>query len=86
MMGYGRNDEQGQKKEKINSKYKKQYEKAKTPYERVLDSDQVDNEVKMELAILHQILNPFELKKEIEKKLKHLFRYVTLNKKPRTKI
>jgi hypothetical protein len=73
------------KKEKINSKYKKQYEKAKTPYERVFDSDQVDNEVKMELAILHETLNPFELKNEIEKKLKHLFKYVTLNKS-RTKI
>jgi hypothetical protein len=74
------------KKEKINSKYRKKYDKAKTPYQRLLESDCIDAEVKMQLAILHQTLNPFTLKKTIEKKLKHLFKYVFTNKKPRTKI
>lgn len=74
------------KKEKINSKYRKQYEVAKTPYQRVLESVEIDNEVKMQLAIWHQTLNPFELKKGIEKKLQHIFKYVRRNKKPRTKI
>ena len=74
------------KKEKVNSKYKKQYEKAKTPYQRVLESVHIDNKVKIALSKVHETLNPFELKKTIEKKLKHLFKYVTVNKKPRTKI
>lgn len=73
-------------KEKINSKYRKKYEKAKTPYKRIIESAHIDNEKKMELALLHQTLNPFELKKKIEKKLRKIFRYVTVNTKPRTKI
>lgn len=74
------------KKEKINSKYRRKYEKAKTPYERVMESPYIDNEVKMELALVHERLNPFELKKMIEKKTKYLFKYVRINKKPRTKL
>ena len=75
------------KKEKINSKYRRTYEKQpKTAYQRLLEFPSIDNEVKMELASLHQTLNPFKLKMEIEKKLKRIFKYVTLNKKPRTKI
>lgn len=74
------------KKEKINSKYYRKYDKAKTPYQRLLDSPAVACSTKMELAVLHQRLNPFELKKVIEKKLKTIFKYVTTNKKPRTRI
>jgi hypothetical protein len=73
-------------KEKINSKYRKKYEEAKTPYQRVQESSYIDKEIKMELAILHQTLNPFTLKKIIEKKLRHIFKYVRPNKKPRIKI
>ena len=32
------------KKEKINSKYKKQYEKAKTPYQRIVQSAQINED------------------------------------------
>lgn len=74
------------KKEKINSKYKKKYDQAKTPYQRVLESAQVATEKKMELALLHQRLNPFELKISIEKKLRKIYHYVNVNKKPRAKI
>ena len=74
------------KKEKINSKYRRKYDKAKTPYQRVLESKYIDEEVKMALAILHQQLNPFKLKTAIEKKLRNIFKYVKANKKPRKKI
>lgn len=74
------------KKEKINSKYRKKYDKPKTPYQRLLDCPFIDPEIKMQRALLHQTLNPFELKKTIEKKLKHIFKYVVPNKKPRTKL
>lgn len=73
-------------KEKINSKYRRKYEKAKTPYQRLLESPYVDAEIKMQKALLHQTLNPFELKKTIERKAKNIFKYVLINKKPRKKI
>lgn len=73
-------------KEKVNSKYKKRYEKAKTPYQRLLESTHINQEKKMALALHYQTLNPFELKKIIEKKLRKIFQYVTVNKTPRTKI
>jgi hypothetical protein len=73
-------------KEKINSKYRRKYEKAKTAYQRILECEHIPGEKKMELALIYQQLNPFELKKRIEKKLRKIFQYVTLNKKPRTKI
>lgn len=74
------------KKEKINSRYKKHYERAKTPYQRIQESAHIDRETKLKLAGIHQALNPFELKKTIEKKLRRIYQYVTLNKKPRSKI
>jgi hypothetical protein len=73
-------------KEKINSKYRRKYEKAKTPYQRLLESSYIDDDVRMGKALLHQTLNPFELKKRIEKKIKHIFKYVLANKKPRKKL
>lgn len=69
-------------KEKINSKYKRTYEKAKTPYQRIMETTHIAQNTKAALALKHQTLNPFELKKIIEKKLKHIFNYVTAHKKP----
>lgn len=74
------------KKEKINSKYRRKYDKARTPYQRILECENISQEKKMELALQYQKLNPFELKKIIEKKLRKIFQYVSVNKKPRTKI
>ncbi|HVV69536.1 MAG TPA: integrase, partial [Gammaproteobacteria bacterium] len=73
-------------KEKINSKYRRKYEKAKTPYQRLLESPQVDNEIKVQKELLHETLNPFELKKSIERKIKNIFRYTSVNKNPRKKL
>jgi hypothetical protein len=73
-------------KEKINSKYRRKYEKAKTPYQRLLESPHISEEVKMQKALLHQTLNPFELKKAIERKVRNIFKYVLISKKPRKKI
>lgn len=75
-----------QYKEKINSKYRRKYDKPQTPYERVLASTAIAQTTKTQLQTLHERLNPFALKKAIEKKLKVIFKYVTINKKPRTKI
>lgn len=73
-------------KEKINSKYRRKYDKAKTPYQRLLKSGNISQEKKMELSLIYSQLNPFELKKTIEKKLRKIFQYVSFNKTPKSKI
>lgn len=75
-----------QNKEKINSRYRRKYEVPKTPYQRILESADISKKVKLQLKDVHKQLNPFKLKLAIEKKLRHIFKYVTVNKKPRTKI
>jgi len=74
------------KKIKVNSRYKKQFDSPKTPYQRIQECNDIDENKKEELQELHQQLNPFELKKQINKKLKKIFAFVSLNNKPRTKI
>ena len=74
------------KKVKINSKYQRKFDKPKTPYQRVLDCHDISKEKKDALKNVHQTLNPFELKRIIDKKLKRIFSYVQLNKTPRKKI
>ena len=71
------------KKEKINSKYRKKFDTPKTPYLRVLECKEVDKAAKEKLRQEHHQLNPFELKRQIEKKLRKIFKYVTVtaNKK-----
>ena len=73
-------------KTKVNSKYRRKYDKPKTPYQRILESPEIIEETKDKLRQMHANLNPFTLKKEIEKKLHEIFKYVTVNKNARTKI
>tara|TARA_R110002110_G_C13338772_1_gene707506 strand:+ start:51 stop:1217 length:1167 start_codon:yes stop_codon:yes gene_type:complete len=61
-------------KERVGSRYKKIYDMPKTPYERVLESDFVDNKTKDKLRAIHRSLNPFTLKDEIERKLSVIFK------------
>lgn len=54
-------------KERVGAKIKRQYEKlAKTPYQRMLDSADVANEIKEELRKKHLQMNPLKLKKKID--------------------
>jgi len=64
------------KKEKINSKYRKKFDAPKTPYKRVLECKEIDKIAKEKLRQEHKQLNPFELKRRIEKKLRKIFKYV----------
>ena len=73
-------------KTKINSKYRRKYDKPKTPYQRILESPQINEETKNKLRQVHAQLNPFALKKAIEEKLRIIFKYVKCNKDARTKI
>jgi hypothetical protein len=70
-------------KVKVNSKYRKRYDKPKTPYQRVLECPDVSEEKKNELRAIHQSLNPFKLKRVINAKAKAIFRSVTLSAHPR---
>lgn len=57
-------------KVRVGAKYKKKYSEPQTPLERVLASPSVAPEVKEKLRQLEQTIDPFELKKSIETKLK----------------
>ncbi len=56
------------KKEKINSKYRRQYDPPQTPYYRILACPSIDNLTKIALIQRHLSLNPFKLKAHIEEK------------------
>lgn len=72
-------------KTKVGSKYKKTFDSPKTPYQRVLDCKEISDETKSRLIAKHGKLNPFKLKRKIEKKLRQIFEHVELNTNPRKK-
>ena len=74
------------KKEKINSKYRKQFDKPQTPYARVLACEDIAESVKEALRLEHSQLNPFQLKRQLEEKLKRIFGYVHLSTQGRSRI
>jgi hypothetical protein len=61
-------------KTRIGSKIKKKYDKAKTPYQRVLESPYVSEENKNKLKLIYESLNPAELLRCIEKNKKALIK------------
>ena len=63
-------------KKVIASQTVKRYDKPKTPYERVLESKHVDLSVKRSLKERFETLNPFQLRKAIEAKMKKIFDYL----------
>jgi hypothetical protein len=52
---------------RVGSKYKKTYEKAKTPYQRVQEHEKISLEIKQKLGLEHEMLNPAKLLQKIEK-------------------
>jgi len=65
-------------KEKVGSKIVKTYDRPKTPYQRVLESPYIADDVKDKLRQVHATLNPYQLKHAIERKLRYVY---TLNHK-----
>ena len=55
------------KKVRIGSKYKRQYDKAQTPYTRILKHKDINDQIKKNLEQLHHTLNPLDLKNKIDK-------------------
>ncbi len=60
-------------KEKLGSKYRRRYEKPKTPYQRLLESSALNETDKAALRAEHAQLNPFHLREELERKLRLFF-------------
>lgn len=61
------------KKERVGGKVHRKYDKAKTPYKRLMESDQIYSQRKQELKRVYESLNPAQLKRDIDKKLKNLY-------------
>jgi hypothetical protein len=62
------------KKEKVQSRYRRVYEKVqKTPYARILAHTAVEESAKEQLRHEHAALNPLVLKREIEKRLRAVY-------------
>lgn len=74
------------KKTRIGARYKRVYDQARTPYQRVMDSPDVYNTKKAQLQSLHQTLNPFKLRRVINHKLKAIFQLVSVTSNVRTRI
>jgi hypothetical protein len=60
------------KKIRVNSRYIKIYDEPKTPYKRVLESNFVKDGIKEKLMQIHSMLDPFQLKNSIDKKVKFI--------------
>lgn len=61
-------------KKRVASKTVKRYDRPKTPYQRVLESPDASPETKHKLKEQYKMLNPFELRKAMEEKLKNIFK------------
>ena len=73
-------------KKKIGSRYVKRYDQPQTPYQRLMASNHIPQEVKMRLQSQHQTLNPFALKRAIERKLKQVFKFVSVTSHVRQRL
>ncbi len=72
-------------KTRIGSKVKKKYDKAQTPYQRVLASPDIPKENKKQLRSQYRKLNPAELKRKIETLQQRLIEVASDRNKKRLK-
>lgn len=61
-------------KTRIKGKIHRKYDQAKTPYQRLMESNHVSEEKKQELKEIYESLNPAELKRTIDRKLNLLYK------------
>jgi hypothetical protein len=61
-------------KERVCGRIKRKYGRAKTPYRRLMESEQISEEEKVKLTAIYQSLNPAELKRAIDRKLNNLYK------------
>jgi hypothetical protein len=73
-------------KVRIKSSIKKKYDIAQTPYQRLMASTCLNEEQKKVLTDKFNALDPFLLQKNVQKKLKLIFKHVNIQDKQRTAI
>ncbi len=73
-------------KHRVRSKYKKTYHTPQTPYQRVMKSPHVTQQTKTQLKATHDKLNPFTLKRQIERKLKTIFKNLRVTSNVRQRL
>jgi hypothetical protein len=73
-------------KTRINSRYRKKYDKPKTPYQRVMESKHIDGLTRQKLKTVHLSLDPFKLKADIEHKIRRIFQQVKVTSNVRQRI
>ena len=73
-------------KSREGSRYTRRYTPPETPYQRVMDSGLVPETIKRRLEDQHGDLNPFDLKRRIEAKLKRIFSMVSVTSNVRQRI
>ena len=61
-------------KVRIKGKIHRKYDEAKTPYARMMESKQIDEDTKAKLQTIYESLNPAELKRNIDQKLENLYK------------
>ena len=66
-------------KQRIEAKILKKHDKPATPYQRLMLSEHLSQEKKQELTSIYEAINPFELKKQIQRKLDLIFGLVGRN-------
>ena len=59
-------------KRRIGSKTENVYDVAKTPFQRIMESDSVNNKIKQDLRKQYKRLNPFQLQKIMSQKIKNI--------------
>ena len=70
-------------KTKVGSRVTKRYDRAKTPYRRVLESEFIDDKIKARLKVKYDSLNPVDLKRKISKLQDKLLKLAVLKNKAR---
>ena len=73
-------------KTRVGSKVTKKYDKARTPYRRVLESEHIDDKIKKSLEREYDSLNPAELKRKITRLQDKLLKLNVLKQKVRKEI
>ena len=63
---------------RVGSKFKRSFDIPRTPFQRILEDQTVSELQKEQLRSTYQTLNPFELKKSLDKKLKNFYRALKL--------
>ncbi len=68
-------------KTRVGSKVTKKYDEAKTPFRRVLESEYIDDKIKVQLKLEYDSLNPAELKRIMSGLQKKLLKLNVLKQK-----